>query len=265
MLCLDRTNWCFGKLSINILALGVAHQGTAFGVLWLLLPKLGNSNQAERQVLLQRLLKLLPAGQIKALVADREFIGKDWFAFLVAEHIRFHIRIRKNMLAEPSDVPQYIYALFQHLPQGRALTLQKRHFICGQWLCVTGMKLAGDDYLLIVTNANPKESLSLYAQRWEIEQFFKAIKKTGFDFETTHLTDLDRIDTLLSLLTIAFVWAHRLGEHLHTFVKAIKRKKHGYLAQSFFRYGLDYLRSILAYIHFKPLEFRQALMVLSCT
>ena len=126
------------------------------------------------------------------------------------------------------------------------------------------MKLQGADYLLIVTNANPKESLELYAQRWEIEQFFKAIKKTGFDFEETHLTDLDRIDTLFSLISIAFVWAHRLGEHLHAHVKAIKLKKHGYPAQSFFRYGLDFLRSIIAHIHLKYKDFHAALMVLSC-
>jgi hypothetical protein len=265
VLCLDRTNWCFGKLSINIMALGLAHQGTAFGLLWSLLAKLGNSNQLERIALMKRLFKLLPAEQIKALVADREFIGKDWFAFLQVEQIKFHIRIRKNMLTEVGDVPGYIYALFKHLPQGQALTLHKRHFICAQWLYVTGMKLEGGDYLLIVTNANPKESLVLYAQRWEIEQFFKAIKKTGFNFETTHLTNLDRIDSLLSLVTIAFVWAHRCGEHLHTYVKAIKCKKHGYLAQSFFRYGLDYLRSIISHLHLKVLEFRHALMLLSCT
>ena len=123
-----------------------------------------------------------------------------------------------------AELPQYIYALFQHLPQGQALTLQQRHFICGQWLYVTGMKLAGGDYLIIVTNGNPKESLALYAQRWEIEQFFKAVKKTGFDIEATHLTDIRRIDTLFSLVVITFVWAHRLGEQLHLRVKAIKRK-----------------------------------------
>lgn len=94
---------------------------------------------------------------------------------------------------------------FLNLSQGQALSLHNRHFICGQWLFVTGMKLDKGDYLLIVTNANPKDSLSFYAQRWEIEQFFKAIKKTGFDFEATHLTDLDRINTLLSLVIIAFV------------------------------------------------------------
>ena len=264
-MCLDRTNWCFGRLSVNILALGVAHQGTAFGLLWSLLPKTGNSNQGERQQLLRRLFKLVPAHSIKALVADREFIGKDWFAFLTEAEVKFHIRIRKNMVAESGDVPQHLYALFQHLPQGQALTLQQRHFICGQRLYVTGMKLAGGDYLLIVTNANPKESLALYAQRWEVEQFFKAVKKTGFDIEASHLTDLSRIDTLLSLVVIAFVWAHRLGQQLHTYVKAIKLKKHGYPAQSFFRYGLDYLRSIIAHIHLKLPEFLQALTVLSCT
>lgn len=246
------------------MALALAHQGTAFGLMWSLLPKQGNSNQAERIVLMKRLLKLIPATEIKALVADREFIGKDWFAFLVKEKLNFHIRIRKNMLTEQDQIPQYIYALFQHLPIGQALTLHSKHFICGQWLYITGMKLQGGDYLIIVTNANPKESLELYAQRWEIEQFFKAIKKTGFDFEETHLTDIDRIDTLLSLVSIAFVWAHLLGEHLHAHVKAIKLKNHGYPAQSFFRYGLDFLRSIIAHIHLKYSEFHDALMVLSC-
>ena len=72
VLCLDRTNWCFGKVSINILALGVAHRGTAFGLLWSLLPKTGNSNQLERKQLMTRLFKLVPAHSIKALVADRE-------------------------------------------------------------------------------------------------------------------------------------------------------------------------------------------------
>ena len=54
ILCLDRTNWKFGKVDINILALGVAYKGTAIGLLWLLLPKFGNSNQHERIELFER-------------------------------------------------------------------------------------------------------------------------------------------------------------------------------------------------------------------
>lgn len=85
------------------MTLGRAHQGTAFGLLWSLLPKLG-SNQVRRIALIKR-LKLLPA-QPKARVAAREFIGTDRFAFLAQEHLKFHSRICKNMLTEPRDLPR---------------------------------------------------------------------------------------------------------------------------------------------------------------
>lgn len=267
VICLDRTNWCFGKLKINIMALGIAHRGTAFGFMWSMLPKSGNSNQAERVSLMRRLVNILPAHKIKALVADREFIGKDWFTFLIQSNINFHIRLRMNINAkkQENDVPRLVYALFKNLPVGQALTLHNKYKICGQYLSVTGMKLVGGDYLILVTNGNPKDSFTFYKQRWEIETFFKAIKKTGFDVEQTHLQHTERISTLLTLICIAFVWAHVMGEHLNDHVKSIRVCKHGYLAQSFFRYGLDHLRSIIVHLNVKTTEFYQALRLLSCT
>ena len=47
-LSIDRTNWKFGKFDINILTLGIAYMGAAFPILWILLPKRGNSNTEER-------------------------------------------------------------------------------------------------------------------------------------------------------------------------------------------------------------------------
>ena len=79
-LCLDRTNWKFGKLKVNILMLAYAHEGTAVPLLWCLLPKFGNSATSERIGLMNRLLELMPKEQLEALLADREFVGKDWFA-----------------------------------------------------------------------------------------------------------------------------------------------------------------------------------------
>jgi Transposase DDE domain len=266
VLCLDRTNWKFGKVDINILALGVAHKGTAIGLLWDLLPKFGNSNQAERIALFERLLLGLPAQRIKVVLADREFIGKDWFEFLTTHKIKFHIRLRENMLAElEADERQHLRLFFADLKTGQQLTLHHRYRICGQLLAVTGMRLEGGELLIIVTNSNPKHSLDYYARRWEIEMLFSALKTTGFDLETTHLNQVQRIDTLLALLMLALVWAHRIGETLHASVQPIKRKKHGHLAQSFFRYGLDYLRSILLHLPLKQSDFRWALSLLSCT
>lgn len=57
-LLLDRTNWKFGKIEINILMLGIVHQGIAYPIVWLLLPKAGNSDTDERMTLLEIFIAL---------------------------------------------------------------------------------------------------------------------------------------------------------------------------------------------------------------
>ena len=48
----------------------------------------------------------------------------------------------------------------------------------------------------------------------------------------------------MALVAIAFVVGYKIGLWLND-KKPIKLKKHGYKEQSFFRYGLDYIRAIL--------------------
>ena len=55
------------------------------------LQKPGNSNTAERQRILTKALAYLDA-RVCCLVADREFIGRAWFAFLREQSIDFVIR-----------------------------------------------------------------------------------------------------------------------------------------------------------------------------
>jgi len=55
LLCLDRTNWKFGTMNINILVLAVAYKGIAIPLLWIFLDKRGNSNSRERIALLKHL------------------------------------------------------------------------------------------------------------------------------------------------------------------------------------------------------------------
>ena len=80
IICLDRTNWKFAALNINILTFALAYQGIAFPLLWNLLPKQGNSNQDERISLIKKLLYRIPASKIKALLADREFDALTFFS-----------------------------------------------------------------------------------------------------------------------------------------------------------------------------------------
>ena len=98
-LSLDRTNWKFGCLEINLLVLAVVvNSQFAFPLFWAALPKAGNSNFKERIDLLQLFIKTFGSKKILFLTGDREFIGKKWVDFLMQEKIPFFIRIKENRL-----------------------------------------------------------------------------------------------------------------------------------------------------------------------
>jgi hypothetical protein len=72
-----------GCVAINFLVLSVVHQGTAFPLFWTLLPKKGNSNTKEHIQLIDQFLGVFGSHKIKYLTGDREFIGQQWFTYLI--------------------------------------------------------------------------------------------------------------------------------------------------------------------------------------
>ena len=47
---------------------------------------------------MDRFITFFGVNKIRFFTADREFIGKEWFTYLLEKTIRFRIRIRENML-----------------------------------------------------------------------------------------------------------------------------------------------------------------------
>lgn len=97
-----------------------------------------------------------------------------------------------------------------------------------------------EEFLIIVSFNKPEKAKEYYQKRWQIEMCFKAMKSSGFDIEKTHLQDHKRIEKLILLIMIAFVWCYKIGIYLHQ-IKPIKIKKHGRKAKSIFKYGLTFL------------------------
>jgi len=265
LLCLDRTNWKFGSLNINILVLAVAYNGVAIPLLWMFLDKRGISNSFERIGLLKHFLLEFDQKRIQCLTADREFIGTDWIKFLKRQRIRFRIRVKRNTsVSNPSGSSEMAaYRFFQNGRIGEARILQQPRRVWGMTVYVVGMRIA-NDYLIVITTEDPETALDDYAKRWNIETLFGCLKTRGFNFEDTHLTKLERISKLLGLLTLAFCWCLLLGEWEHT-QKPIAIKTHGRRAKSLFRYGLDRLRNIVLNLAVKEREFCWATTFLSCT
>lgn len=267
---IDRTNWQFGRVPINVLMLGVAWRGLAFPILWRLLPKSGNSSTDERIALMKRFLHVVGgAKRVRAVVADREFIGQRWLAFLEREGLPFVIRIRKNAQIGARGRAKAACMCFASLGVGQSQVLRSKRFVYGRKLFVIGLRLGlpsvKDPLLILVTSSDPRRAIGLYAKRWEIETLFGALKSRGFGFEDTHLTDPERIEKLVALLAMAFAWAYLIGDWLDRTVKPIPRKAHGRRARSVFRYGLDHLRFVLLNIAAKIKAFFACLNVLSCT
>jgi len=250
-LTMDRTNWKWGKADINILTLAIAFKGIAIPIYWELLDKRGNSDTEERIALIQKFIARFGKSCIAGLLADREFIGQEWFGWLLSEKIPFWIRVKDNLLTTDSrGRPAKVKELFRQLPLSHELSLYGKRTILGHKLYVAGMRLINGDYLIIVSPDYPGSAISIYAFRWEIETFFSCLKGRGFNFEDTHMVNLERVKKLMALLAIAFCWAHKTGEWRHE-QEPIIFKTHGRLAVSLFRYGLDYIVDILMNLFYK--------------
>lgn len=250
-LTLDRTNWQFGQSNINALVLAVVYQGVAFPLLFIFLDKKGNSSTAERITLMDRFIHLFGKESIECLVADREFVGGKWITYLNDNKIRYHIRIRNNFIVKDPRKGKQVPAcwLFNGVAFGQVRVLN-RIFYVNNCLCyLSGSRVKTKDgkseYQILISFNKQEQAHTKYKERWQIETAFKALKSSGFDIEKTHLTQIDRLEKLFSLVLIAFTWAYLVGIYIHNNIKQIKTLKHGYKAKSFFKLGINKLATIL--------------------
>ena len=263
---IDRTNWKFGKTDINIFMLSVTYHGMAFPILWQMLDKRGNSNCEERITLIDRFVHLFGKDCIKDILADRDFIGNKWFKYLETNRIPFHIRIKANLwLTKYNGLSIKVGWIAQGLKVNEVYHHPKMVYIGKSLVYISIIKLEGGEYLIIASYNNQKQSVERYKNRWQIETMFKAFKTNAYNMEDTHLTDLERIDKLLVIISIAFFWAYKIGIEKNEKIP-IRTKKHGRKAYSFFKYGLSVLRDL--FLNGKSREKSQLqniLKILSCT
>jgi hypothetical protein len=262
-LTIDRTNWRWGKGKINILTLGVAYEGLSIPLFWKLLNKSGNAKSKEHVEILEKFIKTFGKRRIAGVLADREFASGEFFERLNTEQIPFYIRIKDNtQIRVLKSKPWHAKKLFKELNPKQSSTYVNFVTIYGQ----KGLRLAGSrsergELMLVATNQNTKNAVPIYIRRWEIENLFQCLKTRGFRFEDTHITISERIEKLMALVSMAFCWAHKIGEW-RAIKKPIILKKFRNSRRpqySYFRYGLDFIREIILHINKKYRQFRLCL------
>ena len=240
-LALDRTNWKIGSVDVNILLLSIVWRGIGFPLVWFVLPHAGNSDTTERITLLEIFIDLFGVPNIQCLLGDREFVGKQWFAFLKAKRLPFQMRLKKDTLVKNGRgefVPAWRLFTTTRINQVRVIPEARQMW--GLELYLSGCRLKHGEWLILVSAEYHDDPATEYRKRWGIETLFGALKTRGFNLEDTRLSEEARLARLLALLAIAFTWAFLVGQW-QAVVKELKLKKHGYPPKSIFRLGLDLL------------------------
>lgn len=247
-LCLDRTNWKVGTRDVNMLVLCIATRRLRLPILWSMIGHGGGSTVAQRQALMQRYLALFGAASIEVLLADREFVGNQWFEFLVEKHIPFVIRAPERLIVALVDGRcMSLAALTRHRYLGHLKTLAGRFEGMDERFAGTlrfAAKRRRGTLIVVVTNGCSNTALNSYRKRWQIECLFAHTKTRGFNMEDTRLTQPAKLSLLIAVVTLAIAWAQACADAVKP-KGDIPRAKHGYRRKSWFRLGFDILRNWL--------------------
>ncbi|MFD2784138.1 IS4 family transposase [Hymenobacter rubripertinctus] len=242
-LCLDRTEWDFGRCQVNILLVTVGQGEFQLPLYWELLDnRSGNSSALDRIALLQVCVQVLGRHRIGLVVGDREFVGHTWLQWLKDNGLNFVMRLPKHhLLTHANGQRQAIAAL------GLAPGQVRRFSHCqvdGVWGQVWVKALADNEFVFLFGNVGLPYMDQLYAKRWTIEQCFQNLKGRGFNLEATHLRCRRKLRKLVALVSLAYALCLSVGTVADQKCKPIARKNHGYRATSLSRHGLNLLRQL---------------------
>jgi len=261
---LDRTNWMLGKTHINILYLAVAYKNIAIPICWSFLEdkNRGNSDHLDRIDLLECFIRVFGKECIEVLLGDREFIGKHWLDYLHQEAIPYVLRLKENgqYISNSRGKMMKIEELLRPLNKGEMVNLGVRKVgkVNKERYHVSALRNKMGELVVVIHTASLIDPIVIYKKRWEIETMFRAFKSSGFNMEATHIVDPERLNTLFSVMAIAFCIAYNAGV-ISAQTERIPLKSHGRKAKSILRTGLDTIQNLLASISIKYNEFKQIL------
>lgn len=246
MLALDRTEWKYGKVWVNILTLSIVVGNTSIPLFWQTLSRKGNSTLAEKRAIIDRCLEVCGAANIEYFCADREFDGLEFVKYLEKKSVPFRLRLKVSMpITDKNGMPIKCGKLLRTLKVGENYKLKRARKYGGVKVYVA-VERGRDtkESVIVIASENSGRILLEYKRRWAIETLFQNLKSRGFEIEETHLTEAAKIDKLFAVLALAAAWAVKTGE-LESVENPIEIKHNGRAQKSLFRLGCEIIQEVL--------------------
>lgn len=224
-LLLDGTEWRIRDTKIQFLTLCVLVQNVAIPIAVIDLQKIGHSSQKERIAFFTKLKKQFDfEGMI--LLADREYIGLQWFKSLrLVFKLHFVVRLKKGIYHDyvngaPGKSREEMIEKLRRCK--RKDHLSKRIFIKGlpYYYVICRNPKAGhpneDEFVFLLTSLfNRTAAAAAYSFRWQIEVSFRHLKTNGFNLEDMRVEGPEKRELMFAILNLLFVVCIREGEQFY--------------------------------------------------
>jgi len=111
-----------------------------------------------------------------------------------------------------------------------------------------------NELVFLVSDKHHQNPFVLYKRRWNIEVLFAKLKTVGFNIESTHITNHNRLFNLLQLVSIAYTICCKIGITYNLKIKPIRMKKfkniHNHqfelrMQLSIFKLGFELLKNFI--------------------
>ena len=243
-LTLDGTSWELGEKKIHLITLGIVINGVSIPICWEELNKKGTSNYEERKALFNKAFKWYDlSGMI--LLADREYIGEEWFKYLVDKGLNFVIRLKKSVYKNYVDEQRGQKAKYFKHQKWRYIGMERQakkqmHKNVGvakqieidsrkyTFVVFKNPKINADEPLVyFLSTLNKKQKIvKVYPIRWSIECCFKHLKSNGFNLEDLNLRKKEKIKLMMAIVSFLYTLCIHQGILAYSTFKKSDFKKY---------------------------------------
>lgn len=240
-LILDGSSWKWGGKKYHFLTLSLLYKGVSVPIFWMEIARLGISSQWHRRWLLRMACKLFSL-KGKVLLADREYIGNEWFTLLNEKGIDFVIRLRKsNYEGQIEQAGKKIAKLESKARAKLGRVVWQRFSLQGhsyRFVLKAYRERNGKiAFLRLISSLPADKALLYYMDRYRIEPMFRHLKSNGFNLESLHVQKDYKVQLMMAAVVLAYCLSVVYG--LKKYKRCIAVKKHGSREMSVFRWGLD--------------------------
>ncbi len=258
---IDRHTWEFGSKVFNLLTVNLYDEYTniEFPIVAIDLDHPGNSSTDTRIKLLNDISCVLEPyindNSINVTVlGDREFIGNDWFDYIMLNFDSGIFRIKRNFKINNTQSVSDIYdsleanEVFETVFDNMKIVIKRLSDCSGR----------RDNCLALISLDSSLDSVDILNQyniRWKIERSFFNIETNGFNLQDTHLKFPKRIQMMFYILVVCY-YMSTLAGFIENQIKPSVVKKHRYIAVSLFLRGRRYIKRLISGLSFILLSAR---------